>query len=162
MVPARTDTIVGSQRRRASTDCPTACRVVRRPTRSLWARTVPASATSSGKVSDAKIQNLKRDGGRCRRGRPLIRRGRSRNPLDGLTVPEHQVLALMAEGRTNSAISECLYLSPKTVEASSPGSISTRAPTTTAGSSPSSRSCGAVRLFSRVGRCSGPGRAARR
>jgi DNA-binding NarL/FixJ family response regulator len=92
----------------------------------------------------------------------LFGRRRSRNLLDGLTKREHQVLALMAEGRTNSAISECLYLSPKTVEASSPGSISTRAPTTTAGSSPSSRSCGAVRLFSRVGRCSGPGRAARR
>jgi hypothetical protein len=28
----------------------------------------------------------------------LTGRGRSRNPLDGLTEPEHQVLALMAEG----------------------------------------------------------------
>jgi DNA-binding NarL/FixJ family response regulator len=47
----------------------------------------------------------------------LFGRRRSRNPLAGLTEREHQVLALMAEGRTNSAISECLYLSPKTVEA---------------------------------------------
>ena len=47
----------------------------------------------------------------------LFGRRRSRNPLDGLTEREHQVLALMAEGRTNSAISEHLHLSPKTVEA---------------------------------------------
>ena len=47
----------------------------------------------------------------------LFGRRRTRNPLDELTEREHQVLALMAEGRTNSAISECLYLSPKTVEA---------------------------------------------
>jgi DNA-binding NarL/FixJ family response regulator len=42
---------------------------------------------------------------------------RRRNPLDTLTDRERDVLALMAEGRTNSAISERLYLSPKTVEA---------------------------------------------
>jgi DNA-binding NarL/FixJ family response regulator len=47
----------------------------------------------------------------------LFARRRSRNPLDALTERERQVLALMAEGRTNSAISQCLYVSSKTVEA---------------------------------------------
>jgi DNA-binding NarL/FixJ family response regulator len=47
----------------------------------------------------------------------LLGRRRRRNPLDTLSEREREVLALMAEGRTNSAISECLYLSPKTVEA---------------------------------------------
>jgi DNA-binding NarL/FixJ family response regulator len=47
----------------------------------------------------------------------LLGRRRSQNPLDALSERERQVLALMAEGRTNSAISEHLYLSPKTVEA---------------------------------------------
>jgi DNA-binding NarL/FixJ family response regulator len=47
----------------------------------------------------------------------LFARRRSRNPLDALTERERQVLALMAEGRTNSAISQCMYLSSKTVEA---------------------------------------------
>jgi DNA-binding NarL/FixJ family response regulator len=47
----------------------------------------------------------------------LFARRRSRNPLDALTERERQVLALMAEGRTNSAISQFLYVSSKTVEA---------------------------------------------
>ena len=47
----------------------------------------------------------------------LLGRRRSRSRLDALTDREREVLALMAEGRTNSAISECLFLSPKTVEA---------------------------------------------
>jgi DNA-binding NarL/FixJ family response regulator len=43
--------------------------------------------------------------------------GRSRKgPLDDLTPREREVLALMAEGRSNRAICEKLYLSPKTVE----------------------------------------------
>jgi DNA-binding NarL/FixJ family response regulator len=37
-------------------------------------------------------------------------------PLDELTEGEREVLALMAEGRTNQAIAEQLFLSPKTVE----------------------------------------------
>ncbi len=47
----------------------------------------------------------------------LLRRPREPNPLDGLTGREHEVLALIAEGRSNRAISEHLSLSPKTVEA---------------------------------------------
>jgi DNA-binding NarL/FixJ family response regulator len=47
----------------------------------------------------------------------LVARQRVRNPLDDLTDRERDVLAVMAEGRSNQAISERLYLSPKTVEA---------------------------------------------
>lgn len=42
---------------------------------------------------------------------------RRRDPLDQLTDREKEVLRLMAEGRTNQAISERLFLSPKTIEA---------------------------------------------
>jgi DNA-binding NarL/FixJ family response regulator len=47
----------------------------------------------------------------------LVGRKRSRNPLDDLTDREREVLAVMAEGRSNQAICQRLYLSPKTVEA---------------------------------------------
>ena len=47
----------------------------------------------------------------------LLGRRRRLNPLDRLSQRERAVLALMAEGRSNSAIAERLYLSPKTVEA---------------------------------------------
>ena len=47
----------------------------------------------------------------------LFQRRRQTNPLERLTQRECEVLALMAEGRTNQAIAERLYLSPKTVEA---------------------------------------------
>jgi DNA-binding NarL/FixJ family response regulator len=47
----------------------------------------------------------------------LVARKRVRDPLDDLTDRERDVLAVMAEGRSNQAISERLYLSPKTVEA---------------------------------------------
>lgn len=47
----------------------------------------------------------------------LVGRKRTRNPLDELTEREREVLAVMAEGRSNQAICERLYLSPKTVEA---------------------------------------------
>jgi DNA-binding NarL/FixJ family response regulator len=46
----------------------------------------------------------------------LVGRRRTRSPLDELTDREREVLALMAEGRSNSAIGERLFLSPKTVE----------------------------------------------
>lgn len=42
---------------------------------------------------------------------------RRREPLDQLTDREKEVLRLMAEGRSNQAISDRLYLSPKTIEA---------------------------------------------
>jgi DNA-binding NarL/FixJ family response regulator len=47
----------------------------------------------------------------------LLRRPREDSPLDALTPGELEVLALMAEGRSNAAIAARLYLSPKTLEA---------------------------------------------
>ena len=47
----------------------------------------------------------------------LIQRPRRRRPLDELTDREREVLALVAEGRSNHAIAGLLVLSPKTVEA---------------------------------------------
>jgi DNA-binding NarL/FixJ family response regulator len=46
----------------------------------------------------------------------LMHRPRQHDPLDQLTERELEVLALMAEGRSNHAIGQSLYLSPKTVE----------------------------------------------
>jgi DNA-binding NarL/FixJ family response regulator len=40
-----------------------------------------------------------------------------RNPLDALSDREREVLAVMAEGRSNQAICERLFLSPKRGEA---------------------------------------------
>ncbi len=47
----------------------------------------------------------------------LIRRPRDPNPLADLTEREREVLTLIAEGRSNQAVSDRLVLSPKTVEA---------------------------------------------
>ncbi len=47
----------------------------------------------------------------------LVRRPRGTGPLDELTEREREVLALIAEGRSNQGISKVLVLSPKTVEA---------------------------------------------
>ncbi len=47
----------------------------------------------------------------------LLKRPRQREPLEELTERERQVLALVAEGRSNHGISQVLVLSPKTVEA---------------------------------------------
>ena len=47
----------------------------------------------------------------------LVGRRRARCPLDDLTEREREVLALMAEGRSNQAICDRLFLAPKTVEA---------------------------------------------
>lgn len=47
----------------------------------------------------------------------LVGRRRARVPLDDLTDREREVLALMAEGRSNQAICDRLFLAPKTVEA---------------------------------------------
>jgi DNA-binding NarL/FixJ family response regulator len=46
----------------------------------------------------------------------LLSRRRTNNPLDGLTDREREVLSLMAEGRSNYAIQERLYISARTVE----------------------------------------------
>jgi DNA-binding NarL/FixJ family response regulator len=47
----------------------------------------------------------------------LVSRRREVDPLETLTAREREVLALIAEGRSNRAIGERLFLSPKTVEA---------------------------------------------
>jgi len=46
----------------------------------------------------------------------LLRRRRRVDPLAALTPREREVLALMAEGRSNTAIAATLVLSPKTIE----------------------------------------------
>jgi DNA-binding NarL/FixJ family response regulator len=46
----------------------------------------------------------------------LVGRHRQADPLETLTAREREVLGLMAEGRSNRAIGERLFLSPKTVE----------------------------------------------
>ena len=48
--------------------------------------------------------------------RHLMRRDTAASPLATLTDREREVLALMAEGRSNSAISDRLTVSPKTIE----------------------------------------------
>ncbi|KJK52080.1 LuxR family transcriptional regulator [Lentzea aerocolonigenes] len=47
----------------------------------------------------------------------LVGRQRVDDPLKSLSEREREVLAVMAEGRSNQAICERLFLSPKTVEA---------------------------------------------
>jgi len=47
----------------------------------------------------------------------LVGRRRAHVPVDDLSEREREVLALMAEGRSNQAISDRLFLAPKTVEA---------------------------------------------
>jgi DNA-binding NarL/FixJ family response regulator len=47
----------------------------------------------------------------------LVRRPRERSPVDELTERERTVLHLMAEGRSNQAIGQRLFLSERTVEA---------------------------------------------
>jgi DNA-binding NarL/FixJ family response regulator len=47
----------------------------------------------------------------------LVNRRRARGPLDDLTDREREVLALMAEGRSNQAIADRLFVTPKTIEA---------------------------------------------
>jgi DNA-binding NarL/FixJ family response regulator len=47
----------------------------------------------------------------------LVNRARPASKLDELTEREREVLALMAEGRSNKGICQRLFLSPKTVEA---------------------------------------------
>jgi DNA-binding NarL/FixJ family response regulator len=46
----------------------------------------------------------------------LLGRRREDDPLDELTPREREILALMAEGRSNRGICQQLFLSPKTVE----------------------------------------------
>jgi DNA-binding NarL/FixJ family response regulator len=46
----------------------------------------------------------------------LLDQRRTKNPLDDLTDREREVLSLMAEGRSNLAIENGLFISPRTVE----------------------------------------------
>jgi DNA-binding NarL/FixJ family response regulator len=46
----------------------------------------------------------------------LLGRRRTEDPVDELTTREREILALMAEGRSNRGICQKLFLSPKTVE----------------------------------------------
>ena len=46
----------------------------------------------------------------------LLTRRRRIDPIEGLTSREREILALMAEGRSNQGICRALWLSPKTVE----------------------------------------------
>jgi len=46
----------------------------------------------------------------------LLAQRRTKNPLDDLTDREREVLSLMAEGRSNLAIENSLFISPRTVE----------------------------------------------
>ena len=46
----------------------------------------------------------------------LMQRRRPTSPLSQLTGREREILALMAEGRSNQGICQTLWLSPKTVE----------------------------------------------
>lgn len=46
----------------------------------------------------------------------LLQRKRAGDPLQKLSERELELLELMAQGRSNSAICESLFLSPKTVE----------------------------------------------
>lgn len=47
----------------------------------------------------------------------LVHRPRDPSPLDELSDREREVLGLIAEGRSNQAISQRLFVSPKTTEA---------------------------------------------
>lgn len=49
--------------------------------------------------------------------RLLARPRRAHDPLDRLTQREREVLALVAEGRSNEGIGEALFVTPRTVEA---------------------------------------------
>jgi DNA-binding NarL/FixJ family response regulator len=46
----------------------------------------------------------------------LVGRRSESSPLDSLTEREREVLAAMAEGRTNQGVADSLFMSPKTVE----------------------------------------------
>jgi len=54
----------------------------------------------------------------------LLARRRRTDPIDELTAREREILALMAEGRSNQGISRALWLSPKTVETHIRGAFS--------------------------------------
>jgi DNA-binding NarL/FixJ family response regulator len=54
----------------------------------------------------------------------LLERKRRADPIEELTLREREILALMAEGRSNQGICRALWLSPKTVETHIRGAFS--------------------------------------
>ena len=77
----------------------------------------------------------------------LLARRRQVDPIDELTPREREVLALIAEGRSNQGICRALWLSPKTVETHIRGAFeklgSERHPKTIGACSPCSPTSGA-------------------
>jgi DNA-binding NarL/FixJ family response regulator len=75
-------------------------------------------SVASGAVLIDALRRLR--AGECVVDQTVVRRllasARRPNPLDALTARETEVLALMAQGRSNTAISEDLQLGLKTVE----------------------------------------------
>jgi DNA-binding NarL/FixJ family response regulator len=67
--------------------------------------------TRSAVCATASVSSTRRS------SRGSFNRARPESRLDELTEREREVLALMAEGRSNRGICERLFLSPKTVEA---------------------------------------------
>ena len=81
------------------------------------------SGTSSRTASPTSATSSARCGGWATAGRrstprwsPSCSPGRRRDPLERLTPREREVLALMAEGRTNPAIARSLVVTDKAVE----------------------------------------------
>jgi DNA-binding NarL/FixJ family response regulator len=73
--------------------------------------------TSVAEVTDA-VRRVARGGSVVDTGvvAELLSRRRTQSPLDALTPREREVLALMAEGRSNRGIQERLYVGYRTVE----------------------------------------------
>jgi DNA-binding NarL/FixJ family response regulator len=72
---------------------------------------MPPTHTTEGLEAAREIRRASR-----RSGSSCCRRRRAPSALDELTRREHEVLGLMAEGRSNHAIAEALGLETKTVE----------------------------------------------
>ena len=89
-------------------------RAFQRATGGLW---LPLEPTGSSRLTNSSNRYAgSREARRSIRRSSARRRRRADDPLDALTVREREVLALMAEGRSNQAICRKLFLSPKTVE----------------------------------------------
>ena len=73
----------------------------------------PTSRCSPTRSADRRGRMRRRPDDRLAAGRPQARA----RPLDELTDREREVLALIAEGHSNRAICDRLFLRPKTVEA---------------------------------------------
>jgi Bacterial regulatory proteins, luxR family len=102
-------------------------------------RTPHESAEGVGYLLKDRISDVKDFAGAVRRvaeGRSaidptiasqLLRRHRADDPLEGITPREHEVLALMAEGRSNQAIADRLASPSAPCKSTSPASSDARA-----------------------------------